>query len=429
MTTERLYRNDSFLTSFEAVVTDIREYSRENQQTLWQIALDRSAFYPTGGGQPFDLGCLRATSRGGSLLELPIVNVEEDEQGEVWHFVQKPVLPGTAVQGVLDWRRRLDHMQQHSGQHLLSAVFARELGALTLSFHMGQELSSIDLDSAQLSESDLERIEQTANLLIAEDRPVSLVTMSRAEAEAELAAGSLRKLPPREGSLRIVVIEDYDRNACGGTHVRSTGQIGGLLLRGTEKVSRGLRVNFVCGLRAVAAARQDAALLAQAAQPLSIGIKELPTAVERLRAETKSSAKELQKLREELAQEQAARLAGEIATQTIVAGRVRWFEHNFAGRDRESLRLLAASLATASPHTLILLHSIQGETGSVVLARSADIDLHCGQTMRQALEALGLRGGGSPTLAQADLPASLVEKLCETLTALTQAWSVGRQKN
>lgn len=422
MMTERLYTGDSFLKSFQAVVTDIREHSRENQQTLWQIALDRSAFYPTGGGQPFDTGCLRATSRSGNTLELDVVAVEEDEHGELWHFVQKPLLNGTTVEGLIDWPRRLDHMQQHSGQHLLSAVFARELGAHTLSFHMGQEISSIDLDKPALTEAELTRIEQTANLLIAEDRAVCLHTITRAEAEAELAAGSLRKLPPREGSLRVVAIADYDRNACGGTHVSSTGQIGGLMLRGTEKVSRGLRVNFVCGLRAIGAARRDAALLAQAAQPLSIGVQDLPGAVERLRAEAKASAKELQKLREELAQEQAQKIAAELASQTAAPSATtssaapRWFERSFTDRDRESLRLLAASLTATSPHTIALLTSTQGQTGSVVLARSADLDLHCGKALQEALATLGLRGGGSPSLAQADLPAATLAPLCQALS-------------
>src|SRR5271155_4179578 len=143
---ERLYYSDSFLTNFDAFVTDIRLVSRIGGEALWQVALDRSAFYPTSGGQPSDKGNLPATSRNGSVLEIPIDEVAEDDQGEVWHYTAKPLVAGTQVQAAIDWERRLDHMQQHTGQHLLSAIFSRELGAHTVSFHLGDETSTIDLN-------------------------------------------------------------------------------------------------------------------------------------------------------------------------------------------------------------------------------------------------------------------------------------------
>lgn len=411
---DRLYYRDSFLRSFTATVTDIREYSRENQQSLWQIALDRSAFYPTSGGQPFDLGMLRATSRQGSVLELPIVGVEEDEQGEVWHFVQKPLIAGTQVEGELDWTRRLDHMQQHSGQHLLSAVFAHELDARTVSFHLGEEISTIDLDCGPLDEATIAQVERIANERIAENRPVSVRVAPRAEAEALLAAGELRKLPERDGELRIIEIEDYDRNACGGTHVSSTGQIGGLMIRGTEKVSRGVRVSYVCGLRAVQAARQDAATLAKAAAQLSVGVSDIPASVERLRAEAKAAAKESQKLREELAHYHASQIAVEVP----IEHGLRWVDRALNDRDAEYLRMLASSLIAAVPQTVAVLSCAHAETARLVLARSLDLNFHCGETMKLALAPLGLRGGGSPSLAQTDVP---VNRLAEVRAALEEA--------
>ena len=258
---DRLYYGDSFLTSFDAVVTDIRLVSRTGGEALWQVALDRSAFYPTSGGQPFDKGNLTATSRNGAVLEIPIDEVAEDEQGEVWHYTAKPLVAGTQVHAAIDWERRLDHMQQHSGQHLLSAIFSRELGAHTVSFHLGDESSTIDLNTASIAHASLERVERLANEIIAQDRPITIRTVSRSEAESLLAAGQLRKLPERDGDIRLIEIEGVDLNACGGTHLRSTGQIGGLVLRSTEKVRQGLRVEFVCGLRAVAAARRDFGVL------------------------------------------------------------------------------------------------------------------------------------------------------------------------
>jgi alanyl-tRNA synthetase len=413
-TAERLYYSDPFLCSFTATVTDIREYSRENTQSLWQVALDRSAFYPTSGGQPFDLGLLRATSRQGSVLELPVVAVEEDERGEVWHFVHKPLISGTQVEGLVDWPRRLDHMQQHSGQHLLSAVFARELGAHTLSFHLGEEISTIDLDCPPLDEPTLARMEQIANEQIALNRPVSIRMLPRKEAEALLASGELRKLPERDGELRIIEIEEYDRNACGGTHVRSTGQIGSLLIRGTEKVSRGLRVSYACGLRAVKAARRDAGTLGVVAARLSVGALEVPASIERLQAEAKAAAKENQKLREELARYHAAQIAVEVPFENGI----RWVDRCMDDRDAEYLRMLASSLVAAVPHTVALLSCAQGQTARLLLARGLDLDFHCGETLKAVLARFGLRGGGSPGLAQCDVP---LGQLAEVRTALLTA--------
>src|SRR5271170_1163852 len=204
---DRLYYGNSFLTGFDAVVTDIRLVSRTGGEALWQLALDRSAFYPTSGGQPYDKGTLAATSRNGAVLEVPVDEVEEDENGEVWHFTAKPLAAGTPVHAAIDWERRFDHMQQHSGQHLLSAIFSRELVAHTVSFHLGDESSTIDLDTASIAHASLERTERLANQIIAEDRPLSIRTVSREEANAMLAAGRLRKLPEREGDIRLIEID------------------------------------------------------------------------------------------------------------------------------------------------------------------------------------------------------------------------------
>ncbi len=197
--TERLYYADSFLNSFSAKVADIRETSRADGVSIWQIALDRTAFYPTSGGQPCDTGLLKANSRGGAVLEAPVESVEEDEDGTVWHFTRKPIAAGTEVQGEIDRARRMDHIQQHSGQHLLSAVFAQELKTPTVSFHLGETVLTIDLTAKPMAQHSLERVERIANELIAENRAVTVRTVERREAEALLADGKLRKLPSREG--------------------------------------------------------------------------------------------------------------------------------------------------------------------------------------------------------------------------------------
>ena len=301
MSAERLYYDASALEAssleFAATVTDIRLDSKDATSQLWQLSLDRTAFYPTGGGQPHDLGTLTAVSRSGAVLEVPVERVEEDETGEVWHYVRKPLVQGTEITGRIDADRRLDLAQQHSGQHLLSAVFLRELSAPTVSFHLGADKVTIDLAVTAIPDDDLRRIELAVNREIYADRDIRPRWVARDEAEAMLARGDLRKLPEREGPMRIVEIEGIEHNACGGTHVASTGVIGSILLRRTEKVKQGTRVEFCCGLRAVVAARRDFDLLRQAGALLSVGAPDVPSRVEKLLQDAKAAAKELKALK------------------------------------------------------------------------------------------------------------------------------------
>ena len=400
-TSERLYYSDSFLRTFTGAVTDVRELTGSNGELIWQLALNRTAFYPTSGGQPFDTGQLSAPSLDGTALKVLVEQVEEDEQGAVWHFVREPLVAGTLVEGQIDWERRFDHMQQHTGQHLLSAVFSRELQAPTVSFHLGESTSTIDLASEPLAHQSLERVERIVNEIIGEDRQVTARNIPRFEAEEMLAAGQLRKLPDRQGTIRLIDIADYDKNACGGTHVRSTGQIGGLHVRTVERVSRGVRVEFVCGLRAVRAAREDFAILRETSALLSTGAAELTPAVARLLAEGKANAKERQKLREELAEFQAAKLAME---EPIENG-LRLVVRSWGDRDRDFVKLLASRTAMAAPQTAVIFFASEADPVRVFVARSSDLDFNCGQILREALAHLGLRGGGSPVLAQGDVPA------------------------
>jgi alanyl-tRNA synthetase len=396
---DRLYYADPSLASFDAHVSDIRELSHTHGRSLWQIALDRSAFYPTSGGQPHDTGVLTATSSGGALLEAPILAVEEDEQGEVWHTTPKPLLAGTLVRGYVDWSRRRDHMQQHSGQHLLSAVVYRQLGAATLSFHLGEMTSTIDLAREAISPEELERVEDAVNEIIAENRPVTMRTIPRVEAEMLLAAGTLHKLPDREGEIRLIEIDEIDVNACGGTHVEATGQIGGLLIRGTERMRQGVRVEFVCGIRAMVTARQDLITLTRTAAALSVGRIDVGDAVDRLLAEGKAANKGRQKLTEELAGYQASSLLLEVSSQP---GQ-KVLRQIFADRDAGYLKLLASRMITSAPKTCVLLASTQEEPARVIVAASSDAGIDCGTLLREALAAYGLRGGGSPSMAQGQI--------------------------
>ncbi len=432
MPAERLYYADSALTQFAATVTDIRERSRTGGASLWQVALDRSAFYPTSGGQPFDTGTITATAASGARLEAPVTDVEEDEQGEVWHLTPKPLLAGTQVEGNIDWGRRLDHMQQHSGQHLLSALFYRELRALTVSFHLGEAISTIDLDTESLEPAQLAHIEQLANAIVAEARPVVHKSIPAEEAQRLLAEGQLRKLPPRAGDIRIVIIAgetaagaipaDLDVNACGGTHVSSTSQIGPVLIRGTERIRQSVRVSFLCGNRAIAAARADDTLLSQLGRELSVGRADLPAALARVKTDAKAGAKERQALREDLANYHAARLIVEDPPQNDL----RIVRRIFPDRDAEYVKLLASRVVSAAPHTIALLASTQQQqqapatpvaSCSVVMSCSEQLGRNAGEMLRDALTAAGGRGGGSSTLAQGLVPANQLGNALDALEA------------
>jgi alanyl-tRNA synthetase len=318
MVAQRLYYGSPEL-EFQATVADIRLDSKDASGQLWQVALDRTAFYPAGGGQPWDTGVLIATSRSGAVLEVPVECVEEDDAGEVWHYVRKPLVQDTQVVGRVDADRRMDHAQQHSGQHLLSAVFLSELGAKTVSFHLGAESVTIDLampdGKDKLTEDDLRLVETAANRIIYQNRFIKPTWVERDEAEAMLARGDLRKLPERSGPMRIVEMEGIEFNACGGTHVASTGAIGSILIRKLEKVKQGQRVEFCCGLRAVKAARRDFDILRQLGATLSVGAADVPDRVTKLLEDKKAAAKErkaldsqLRTLQQELSQAQGDKL-------------------------------------------------------------------------------------------------------------------------
>jgi alanyl-tRNA synthetase len=412
LTSERLYYTDPFLRKFTGAVTDVRALGPDHGESAWRLSLDRTAFYPTSGGQPFDTGVLSSRSSDGVVLEIPVEKVEEDEEGAVWHFVRKPLAAGTYVEGQIDWDRRFDHMQQHTGQHLLSAVFLRELQAPTVSFHLGEKASTIDLAGAPLAHEGLERVERIVNQIIGEDRSVTTGFVPRAQAEAMLAAGELRKLPDRQGTIRLIEIADCDRNACGGTHVRSTGQIGGLLVRGVEKVRQGARVEFVCGLRAVRAARADAAILTETTALLSAGGSDVPTAVRRLLQDAKANAKGRQKLHEELAAFQAVSLIKDVP----IDNGLRLVVRAWRDRDRDYVKLLASRTAAAAPSTAVIFSATNTDAVRVFVARSSDLDLNCGRILRDILAHMGLRGGGSADLAQGDVQADQEPALRASIT-------------
>ncbi|MBI1738458.1 MAG: alanyl-tRNA editing protein, partial [Acidobacteria bacterium] len=257
MKTERLYYGDSFLREFEA-----RVFSCAPSGGQFHVVLDRTAFYPTSGGQPNDTG---------RFGEAAVVDVMDREDGAIVHVTDRALEMG-AVRGVIDWERRFDHMQQHTGQHLLSAAFVELFKMQTVSFHLGGESSTIDLAGASLAARQAEAAERLTNQIIFEDRAVDV----RYGTREELAESGVRKEVEREGVLRAVSVEKFDLQPCGGTHVTRTGQVGLVLLRKIDRQKQNWRVEFVCGGRAMRAARGDYAALNEAARLLTCGQPEVP---------------------------------------------------------------------------------------------------------------------------------------------------------
>jgi alanyl-tRNA synthetase len=394
--TDRLYYHDSFLYHFDARVV---ESSARNGRHI--VVLDRTAFYPTSGGQVHDTGVL--TSGG---QKIAITEVEDEEDGRILHFAAQPLPAGTAVHGTIDSARRRDHVQQHSGQHVLSAAFIQLFNMPTVSFHMGEESCTIDLETAGLSAAQAQKAELLANEIIAEDRPVSIRFVPLEEARQL----GLRKLPPKQtGDLRLIDITDFDLTACGGTHVRATGQIGSILLRKIEKVKQGVRVEFVCGLRAVNIARRDYSTLTEAAALYSSHIYDLPEQARKSQAEAKAASKAQHKLLEELSALSAERMLAQSGGSPQV------ITEFFPDRDATFVKLLAQKLTAGKPSVIALLAS-GGDQPTLVFAQTPGQKSNMGQLMKDAMAQLGGRGGGSADMAQGGLPAGeVVPTQIETL--------------
>jgi len=392
---DRLYYHDSSLCEFEGEVVDLIPASEINRRH--GVVLDRTAFYPTSGGQVHDTGFLTAGSPDtGSKLR--VAEVVELEDGRVVHYIEADRAPqkGTKVYGEIDPQRRRDHMQQHSGQHLLSAAFVRLFNMPTLSFHMGSESSSIDLDTPALSAQQTEQAEALANQVVQENRPVAVRFVSQEDA---LTLG-LRKVPTvGKDELRLIDIQDFDLTPCGGTHVRGTGQIGAILLRKIEKVRQGWRVEFVSGQRAVATARRDYSTLTAAAGLLSTGIWELPQQVRKALDESKAARKTGEQLLEQVAELQAARLLSE----TPAASGRKVIVRVWKDRDLAFVKLLAQKLTGRESGVVALLGSTLGQP-SLVFTQSPGLPFDMGTLLKTTVASLGGRGGGNKDLAQGGVP-------------------------
>jgi alanyl-tRNA synthetase len=391
--TDRLYYNDPHSRTFEATVTRVER--REGRQAVW---LDRTVFYPTSGGQPFDTGTLND----GRVLDVV------DEGDDVVHLVEGAAFkPGDNVRGQIDWTRRWDHMQQHTGQHVLSAAFIRTSGVKTVSVHFGSVSSTLDLDR-DVTQAELTAAEDAANRVVWESRPISI----RYASEDEAAALALRRPSARHGTLRLVEIEQWDLSACGGTHVVNTGAIGAIVISGWERFKGGVRVEFRCGGRAVNAYRRLRQTVADAGRILSAGPDDLVPALDRLSGEHRDLLRIVSALRGEIGRYQIAEFVREpepLPGGGLVARAV--------DVPNDLLRSLAAGII--ANHGLAAVIVSVKEPVTVVVGRSLALPLSA-QTIVSALTArFGGRGGGKPDLAQAGglegTPGEVIDYARETI--------------
>ncbi len=374
--TERLYYTDPYVTEFDAEIVQVAA-APDGRHT---VVLDRTAFYPTSGGQPFDTGTL-GTSR--------VIDVVDAEDGTILHVVDAPLEAGP-VSGKVDWERRFDHMQQHTGQHVLSAAFEGVLGVRTVGFHLGADVSTIDLER-ELSPDDIRRAEEDANRVVWRDRPVTIRFVEPEEA----ARLPLRKEPARQGVLRVIEIRDCDVSACGGTHVASTGSIGIIAVAGWERVRGGSRIEFVCGGRALRSHRHLRDAVSASIARLSVAPGELPAAIERLQADAKHVRKALEETQSRLASYEAVDLASRAETIGEVAFVFAAVEH----RDPGSLKQMASAIVARPAHAAVLVGS--SSPAPLVVARSTGVTLDSAAVLKQITARFGGKGGGRPELAQA----------------------------
>lgn len=377
--TERLYYDNAYLTEFTAHVLEVRQ---EEGRTL--VRLDRSAFYPTSGGQPYDTG---------RLGDANVLDVFVDDAGEVWHAVDAAPALESEIKGKIDWPRRFDHMQQHGGEHMLAGCVHRLFGGHTIGLHLGAEVSTIDVDlpggATHLTEAQIQEAEDTVNRQIQSCAPVKCWFPD----EEELKALPLRKAPTVTEHVRIVAFGDFEMVACGGTHPRCSGEIGCIKIVDARPSKGKVRLSFVCGMRAIKEFQTTWRAANTAAAALSTTVQALPEAIEHLKEKEQASKRLLNAANRQIALGGVPALMENART----LGDVHVVAATLPEMAPDALREVANAII-ANPATIALLASPR-ENGGVLLlfARSADCEVNMGALMRKST---GGKGGGRPDFAQ-----------------------------
>ena len=394
--TERLYYDNAYLTEFDCCVLACRENGAH-----FDVLLDRSAFYPTSGGQPFDTGTLGNAQ----VIDVNVID------GDVWHTVTQPLTPGTTVHGCIDWPRRFDHMQQHAADHMIASALHRLMGGVTIGLHISGDMSTIDVSmpggATRLSDEDIRRIEDDVNERIQRDVPVRCWFP---EAE-ELAALPLRKPPTVDEHVRIVAIGEDEMVACGGTHPATAGQLGLVKIVSATPARGKMRVAFLAGARTMTDYRRLSEAAHQAAGMLSTGVENLAASVSALQEKLRAAEFELVRLHREQLLNQAEHFISEAET---LPGGARLIAR-FVEADAMLLRDLASKLIEA-PGMIALLGAMNGDQAIYVFGRSADVNVHMGTLLKESALPYGGKGGGRPDFAQGGGSREILDAARKALT-------------
>lgn len=388
--TRKLYHEDQYLTTFSSKVVEHLEVEGK-----FALLLEQTAFYPASGGQPYDLGTIQG---------IPVCEVVENDTRQILHLLERPV-DKSVVDGRIDWPRRFEHMQQHSGQHLLSQAFIKVCRAETVSFHLGEDISTVDVNQAGLTEEQIIETEELANQIVYENREI----LSHWVARDELDQFPVRKMPVVEENIRIIEIKDFDFSPCGGTHCSGTGEIGMIKVRKWEHYKGGTRVQFLCGWRALRDYQHKTAIMRQLSVALTSGEADLPQNITKLQEDVQTLRREQAALTKQLLEFEVKTLLAE-RTQNddvFVLAKI------FTDRNPKDLKVLANMVLERSPKTVVLFGGKAGGKASLIFLRSDALPFDMNALMKTACEVMNGRGGGQPHQAQGG--GTEVERLEEAL--------------
>ncbi|MBN8194456.1 alanyl-tRNA editing protein [Bacillus sp. NTK074B] len=374
--TVKQYYQDAYMRSFE---TSIQE--QQQDESGWYVVLEETAFYPTGGGQPHDTG---------TLQDKRMINVEE-VNGEIRHYIEEPFDDVSGViEGQVDWQRRFDHMQQHAGQHILSAAFAEALQYETTSFHLGKEFLTIDLNVSDISESDALKAEELANQIIREARPIETKWVT----ETELSSYPLRKQPSVTGEIRLVIIPDFDYNGCGGTHPRSTSEVGAIKILDWEKHKGHIRLQFICGDRVLYQLHRKHVLLKELTSVLQVPEETMVPTAEQLIAKQKEQEKALEELKEVLLSYEAEGLLG------IQKDDYTLIQKAYSERPIQELQKIAQHIVSKREDAIVMLVVHNDQKLQLVAVKGSLPTINLREVAQKVFPLINGKGGGKESFVQ-----------------------------
>ncbi|MGB2764853.1 MAG: alanine--tRNA ligase-related protein [Candidatus Aminicenantaceae bacterium] len=369
--TKRLYLEDPYQVKFDARV--IEKVFREKKPAL---ILDQTCFYPESGGQPYDKGTINGIN---------VINVLEDN-GKIVHILEKAITT-QSVSGKIDWETRFDHMQQHSGQHILSQSFNELFGAETLSFHLGEVLSTVEIDLGKISDEDVKNVEKRSNEIVFQNREIK----SYSVLEEQVKNIPLRRPPKKKGEIRVIEVSDFDFSACGGTHVRRAGEIGLIKILSWEKIRNNCRFEFVCGKRAFEDYVWKNRILRELSNRFTVHEREILPSVEKLSSDLKSQKRKTKKMQEKIVRYEAQDIVQKAKEKII--------KKIFTDKTQDELRFLALSIIREGD--FIVLFGMRGEKrGHLVLACSENFNIDMRELVPVASSLIKGKGGGRESLVE-----------------------------